>query len=90
MDVRRFGKWRWGDWGKDRSPDPVQEFDKFCDNIKNAYLKPIKARSFHSTTIGEMLLNQKYFNGIGNYLRAEILYEAKIHVSYFSSLKSLN
>ena len=31
---------------------------------KNAFDQPIC----------EVLLNQKYFNGIGNYLRAEILY----------------
>ena len=33
------------------------------------------------------MLNQKYFNGIGNYLRAEILYRAGI--SPFTSAKRL-
>ena len=70
VDVRRFGKWWSGHgWSKDRSPDPTLEFDSFVKNIadnlhKRAFDKPI----------GEILLNQKYFNGIGNYLRAEIIY----------------
>ena len=32
-------------------------------------------------SIGEVLLDQKYFNGIGNYLRAEILYRGCISPS---------
>lgn len=28
--------------------------------------------------IAVLLLNQKYFNGIGNYLRAEIMYRANV------------
>ena len=31
-------------------------------------------KSVFNKPICEVLLNQKYFNGIGNYLRAEILY----------------
>ena len=34
--------------------------------------------SAFNKAICETLLNQKYFNGIGNYLRAEILYRLKI------------
>lgn len=68
VDVRRFGKWKWGDWNKDRGPDPTTEYFLFCNNIlqnlhKTAFDKPIY----------EVLMNQRYFNGIGNYLRAEIL-----------------
>lgn len=36
-------------------------------------LKNLEDRAFDKP-ICEVLLNQKYFNGIGNYLRAEILY----------------
>ena len=69
VDVRRFGKWKWAtDWSSNRGPDPVFEHLKFVDNIhdnidKTAFNKPIN----------EVLMNQKFFNGIGNYLRSEAL-----------------
>jgi len=70
VDVRRFGKWKQGvSWNKDRSPDPTYEFEKFKTNIK----KNIH-RAIFSKPIYETLMDQKFFNGIGNYLRAEILY----------------
>ena len=70
VDVRRFGKWWPGEeWSDNRGPDPTLDFDNFCRNIKES----INKRVFNKP-ICEMLLNQKYFNGIGNYLRAEIIY----------------
>jgi len=71
VDVRRFAKWRWDSWNEGRGPDPIDSPIEFKNNIisnieHNHFLKPI----------GEVLLNQKYFNGIGNYLRAEILYKS--------------
>lgn len=74
IDVRRFGSWCSADgWGKGRGPDPTLEWDFFVSNIylnlhKNIFKKPI----------GEVLMNQSFFNGIGNYLRAEILFRADI------------
>jgi len=70
VDVRRFGKWKWDGWGNGRGPDPTKDYKGFVKHIeenldKRAFDKPI----------GEALLNQFYFNGIGNYLRAEILYK---------------
>jgi len=72
VDVRRFAKWKWGDWNFGRSPDPVQDFENFKKNIESNinhkdFLKPI----------GEILMSQTYFNGLGNYLRAEILYKTE-------------
>lgn len=70
VDVRRFGKWKWvTDWASNRGPDPVYEHQDFVSNIHNnldktAFKKPVC----------EVLMNQKFFNGIGNYLRAEVLY----------------
>jgi len=70
VDVRRFGKWKWvDDWSTNRGPDPTTEYDAFTDHIlanlnKSAFNHPIHT----------VLMNQSYFNGIGNYLRAEILY----------------
>ena len=65
VDYLRFGTWIInGDWGSDRGPDSVVEYEDFrqnvLDNLENqAFKKPIC----------ETLLNQKFFNGIGNYLR---------------------
>lgn len=74
VDVRRFAKWSWvEDWSQNRGPDPVFEHDEFVKNlVSNRHKKVFKK------PICEMLMDQKYFNGIGNYLRAEILYRAKM------------
>lgn len=70
VDVRRFGSWRvTNDWGEERGPDIVGEFDQFHVNV----LRNLHDVAFNRA-ICETMLNQKYFNGIGNYLRAEILY----------------
>ena len=70
VDPRRFGSWHeTDDWGPNRGPDPISEYQPFCDNIlSNLHL------SVFNKPICELMLNQQYFNGIGNYLRAEILY----------------
>jgi len=70
VDTRRFGKWKETDaWSENRSPDPTTEFKEFCKNIKDHIDRPALKKP-----ICEALMNQGYFNGIGNYLRAEILY----------------
>ncbi|XP_057224721.1 endonuclease 8-like 1 isoform X2 [Malurus melanocephalus] len=74
VDPRRFGSWRLGDaWQPERGPCVVSEYQAFRENV----LKNLDDRVFDKP-ICEVLLNQKYFNGIGNYLRAEILYRLKI------------
>ena len=71
---RRFGVWIInGDWGADRGPDSVTEYPEFRSNI----LQHLDNTVFNKP-ICEVLLNQKYFNGIGNYLRAEILYRLEV------------
>lgn len=57
------------DWGLGRGPDPMEEYSSFRSNIDNN----LDSRVFDKP-ICEVMLNQKYFNGVGNYLRAEILY----------------
>ena len=80
-DIRRFAKWTQNKgWGKDRGPDPIKDKEKFEKNIinnlqKKAFDKPIY----------EVLMDQKYFSGIGNYLRAMILYRSGGNI--FSSAK---
>ena len=70
VDVRRFGKWKQGlVWSDNRGPDPTTEYKAFWDNVMTNLTKLKKP-------LYEMLMDQKYFNGIGNYLRAEIIYRA--------------
>ena len=77
IDIRKFAKWRFDeDWSKNRGPCPVSEFDLFNSQLSKAISG--KTNYFLKRDISEVLLDQKYFNGIGNYLRAEILYRAKI------------
>ena len=62
-DIRRFAKWVEGDgWGKDRGPDPIREKKAFQKNI----IDNLKKKTFEKP-IYEVLMDQKYFSGIGNY-----------------------
>ncbi|MBN3307859.1 endonuclease 8-like 1 [Amia ocellicauda] len=74
VDIRRFGTWEPnGNWQPERGPCIMFEYHSFRENV----LLNLLDRAF-DRPICEALLNQKYFNGIGNYLRAEILYRLKI------------
>lgn len=74
VDTRRFGSWQPnGTWQPDRGPCIMFEYKSFRENV----LSNLSDRAF-DRPICEVLLNQKYFNGIGNYLRAEILYRLNI------------
>lgn len=73
VDVRRFAKWKLGEDNK-RGPCPVKEHEQFRNKVLTAATKGSK---LFEKPIYEVLMDQKYFNGIGNYLRAEILYRAK-------------
>ncbi|XP_077988617.1 endonuclease 8-like 1 [Glandiceps talaboti] len=74
VDVRRFGRWEVNaDWSDKRGPDPMFDYQAFRSNVVKNVSKVVFNRP-----ICEVLLDQKYFNGIGNYLRAEILYRAGI------------
>lgn len=79
-DVRRFARWEWRDWNPDRSPDPVRDFENFKSHLLGNLLKYPKKAVFKKP-IYETLLKQEYFNGIGNYLRAEILGRININPS---------
>nr|XP_033776798.1 endonuclease 8-like 1 [Geotrypetes seraphini]XP_033776799.1 endonuclease 8-like 1 [Geotrypetes seraphini]XP_033776800.1 endonuclease 8-like 1 [Geotrypetes seraphini]XP_033776801.1 endonuclease 8-like 1 [Geotrypetes seraphini] len=74
VDMRRFGRWEApGTWQPDRGPCVMLEYEKFRENV----LRNLAEKAF-DRPICEALLNQKYFNGVGNYLRAEILHRLKI------------
>lgn len=74
-DVRNFGNWKLDEndlfplEGGSRSFDPVRDFEKWKNQIENN----IHRKTFNKP-IYEMLLDQKWFNGVGNYLRSTILY----------------
>jgi len=74
VDYRRFGRWEVeGEWGVDRGPDPINQYEAFRDNVLSNLEKPEFKKP-----ICQVMLNQKYFNGIGNYLRAEVLYRLAV------------
>ena len=72
VDTRRFAKWKVVEtWSTNRGPCPVKEFDAFKHNILSNLHKKEFDKPIHL-----VLMNQQYCNGIGNYLRSEILYHA--------------
>ncbi|XP_031551308.1 endonuclease 8-like 1 [Actinia tenebrosa] len=74
VDVRRFGRWETKDsWSENRGPDPILHYEAFRDNVLNNLENPV-----FNKPLCEVMHDQKYFNGIGNYLRAEIIYRADI------------
>ncbi|KAI6645986.1 Endonuclease 8-like 1 [Oopsacas minuta] len=77
-DQKGWGVWHIAEkgelWSDNRGPDPLTEYDLFRKNV----LSNLKAKQFNNC-ICEALLEQLYFNGIGNYLRAEILFRAGIN-----------
>lgn len=83
-DVRRFAKWRWGLWGKGRGPCPLTEYNAFADMVR-ANWQTSKA---FKAPLNEVLMSQTYFNGVGNYLRAEIL--SRMSFSPFLLANTLN
>lgn len=80
IDIQKMGKWNvtTESWGKGRGADPVDEFELFKKNILDN-----RAKKDFEQPIGELMLDQKYFNGVGNYLRAEV---SSLFRSQFSRL----
>ncbi|XP_022367768.1 endonuclease 8-like 1 isoform X3 [Enhydra lutris kenyoni] len=74
VDIRRFGHWDLGgEWQPGRGPCVLLEYEQFRENV----LRNLVDKVFDQP-ICEALLDQRFFNGIGNYLRAEILYRLRI------------
>ncbi|ELU15622.1 hypothetical protein CAPTEDRAFT_110153 [Capitella teleta] len=83
VDYRRFGKWEpGGSWGSDRGPCVITEYEAFRENV----LENLEKSAFNRP-ICEAMLNQSFFNGIGNYLRAEIL--LRCHVAPFTCARDV-
>lgn len=74
VDIRRFGHWDLsGQWQPGRGPCILVEYEQFRNNV----LRNLADKVF-DRPICEALLDQRFFNGIGNYLRAEILHRLRI------------
>ena len=61
-------KYKVGGFATKRGPDPTKEFESFKKNVVDNF-----GCSAFDKPLGESLLNQKYFNGVGAYLFAEIV-----------------
>lgn len=69
-DFTRMTLWRWcGIWDSTRSPDPLFEHNNWRIHI----FRKRKCAKYKLNT-QEIMMDQRHFNGIGNYTRAEILY----------------
>ena len=81
--IFKFSDEELADKMKEYGPDLLQEQISLTQYIN-------KVRSIRSDTMGicKFLLTQKYFSGIGNYLKSEILFHAKVHPR--RSIKSLS
>ena len=75
-DIRRFAKWTWSNFDtKGRGPCPFHEQLAFSDKLRDNWYTH---RDFKKHKLSEILMSQFWFNGIGNYLRAEILYRLDV------------
>lgn len=70
-DVRRFAKWSWGNFDSNRGPCPLSQELEFGDNLRENWYTH---KDFKKLKLSEIMMNQRWFNGVGNYLRAEILH----------------
>lgn len=81
VDPRRFAKWkRQEDFSDSRGPEIIDpSFLEFLRSKKGckAFDKPCY----------EVMMDQRYFNGCGNYFRAELLY--KMNVNPFQTMNQL-
>jgi len=84
-DPRRFAKWRWVEnWSSNRGYCPLTEFNEF----QTALLENWYTHKAFNGRLCEVLMDQAIFNGVGNYLRAEIL--DRLDVDPFQAANTLS
>lgn len=80
--------WREGGFDLIRSPDPVTQYTDYVSKILSKLshipigidgIPAVPPKSLFSQPICRLLLSQELFNGVGNYLRAEIMHRLLIH-----------
>ena len=75
-DVRRFAKWKWAEgWNPERGYCPLTEFNQFSLEIRSRW----RNHKVFAQPLNEILMNQGVFNGVGNYLRSEILFRLDVN-----------
>lgn len=80
VDPRRFARWNICGFDPKRGPEITDiEFGKF--------LKDCQKEHNFKKPICEMMMDQRYFNGSGNYIRSEVLY--KMDVDPFQTLEEI-
>lgn len=82
-DTRRFAKWSWRDFDPNRGHCPLTDHENFRSEI----LANWQTNSDFKKPLSETVMNQRWFNGVGNYLRAEILH--RLDLNPFSNLNEL-
>lgn len=82
-DFTRYTLWRWSnEWDTRRSPDIVTEHNKWRDHLfEHRKIKYFKRPIF------EIFTDQRFFNGIGNFSRSEIL--ARMRFSPFTNFNEI-
>ena len=87
-DMRNFGKWRWdSNWKDSRGPCPFHEHKDFRSHVYELLNHPRK-KKLSIKPLNEILMDQSYFNGIGNYLRSTIL--NRLDVNPFQTFANLS
>ena len=78
-DPRHFGTIKFVK-GKNLLNDKLNElgWDPLVPNSLNNFFNFIKRKTLNAKPIGQLLMDQSIFAGVGNYIRAEALYLAKI------------
>lgn len=72
-DFTRFIIWRWAsEWDTNRSPDVVLEHNEWRD-----FLYKERKNKYFQRPIFEIIKDQRFFNGVGNFSRSEILGRTK-------------
>lgn len=78
VDPRRFARWSWKEsFSENRSPCPVKENESFVKNFWNKI--GLLPHALDTKPMLDVIMNQSIFNGIGNYLRAEIFCRANVN-----------
>ena len=81
-DFTRYAIWRWSDWDPTRSPDLYFEHNQW-----RSYLHSKKNTVWFDQAVFHVMSDQRYFNGIGNFSRTEIL--SRTRFSPFTHLSEI-
>jgi endonuclease VIII-like 1 len=82
-DFTRYVIWRWSsEWDTNRSPDIITQHNDWRDHLYQS-----RKIDYFKRPIFNLLTDQRFFNGIGNYTRSEIL--GRVRFSPFTPLSEV-